>query len=57
VPGAAISVRRSDEPRMLARDGLVELGFAVDEAERLLAEVVGETPEELLQQALRAARS
>jgi Holliday junction DNA helicase RuvA len=57
VPGAAISVRRSDDPRMLAREGLVELGFAVDEADRLLAEAVGETPEELLQQALRAARA
>ena len=57
VPGEAITVRRGDEPRALARDGLVELGFAVDEAERLLAGVVGETPEELLAQALRAARS
>jgi Holliday junction DNA helicase RuvA len=56
-PGEAISVRRSDEPHMLARDGLVELGFAVDEAERLLADLVGETPEELLAKALKAARS
>jgi holliday junction DNA helicase RuvA len=57
VPGEDITVRRSDEPRALARDGLVELGFAVDEAERLLAGLAGETPEELLAQALRAARS
>jgi Holliday junction DNA helicase RuvA len=57
-PGVdAITVRRGDDPRGLARDGLVELGFGVDEAERLLAGAVGDTPEELLQQALRAARS
>lgn len=57
LPGEAITVRRGDDPRGLARDGLVELGFSADEAERLLAGAVGETPEDLLQQALRAARS
>jgi Holliday junction DNA helicase RuvA len=57
VPGEAITVRRADDPRTLARDGLVELGYGVDEAERLLADAVGDTPEELLSQALRAARS
>ncbi|WP_187368835.1 Holliday junction branch migration protein RuvA [Baekduia soli] len=57
VPGEGITVRRTDEPRELARDGLVELGFSPEEAERLLAGADGETTEELLQQALRAARS
>jgi Holliday junction DNA helicase RuvA len=52
-----IIVRRADDPRTLARDGLVELGFSVEEAERLLAGAVGDTPEDLLQQALRAARA
>jgi Holliday junction DNA helicase RuvA len=52
-----ISVSRADDPRTLARDGLVELGFSLEEAERLLAGTTGETPEDLLQQALRAARA
>jgi Holliday junction DNA helicase RuvA len=52
-----ISVSRGDDPRMLARDGLVELGFSLEEAERLLAGASGETPEDLLQQALKAARA
>ncbi|HET6507419.1 MAG TPA: Holliday junction branch migration protein RuvA [Baekduia sp.] len=55
--GAEITVRRADDPRTLARDGLVELGFSVEEAERLLAGASGDTPEDLLQQALRAARA
>jgi holliday junction DNA helicase RuvA len=57
LPGGEIVVRRADDPRSLAREGLVELGFGADEAERLLAGVEDGTPEELLQQALRAARS
>jgi Holliday junction DNA helicase RuvA len=52
-----ISVTRADDPRSLARDGLVELGFSLEEAERLLAGASGETPEDLLQQALKAARA
>jgi Holliday junction DNA helicase RuvA len=55
--GGAITVRRADDPRTLARDGLVELGFSPEEAERLLSGAVGDTPEDLLQQALRAARA
>ncbi|MET0604312.1 MAG: Holliday junction branch migration protein RuvA [Baekduia sp.] len=57
VPAGDITVRRGDDPRSLARDGLVELGFTVEEAERLLASTSGDTPEDLLQQALRAARA
>lgn len=52
-----ISVTRGDDPRTLARDGLVELGFSLEEAERLLSGTSGATPEDLLQQALRAARA
>jgi holliday junction DNA helicase RuvA len=55
--GGEITVRRADDPWTLARDGLVELGFSVDEAERLLTGTAGDTPEDLLQQALRAARA
>ncbi|HWI75388.1 MAG TPA: Holliday junction branch migration protein RuvA, partial [Baekduia sp.] len=52
-----ITVRRADDPRSLAREGLIELGFSLEEAERLLAGASGETPEDLLQQALKAARA
>jgi holliday junction DNA helicase RuvA len=45
-----------DDPRELAREGLLELGYALPEAERLLAEVEGDTAEELLAAALRATR-
>ena len=57
VPAGEITVRRADDPFSLARDGLVELGFSLDEAEKLLAGATGETPEDLLQQALKAARA
>ena len=44
-----------DEPRLLAREGLLNLGYTPQEAERLLAEAEGESPEEIVQSALRAA--
>jgi Holliday junction DNA helicase RuvA len=53
-----IVVRRTsdDDPRALARDGLVGLGFSVQEAEGLLEQAAGDSPEELIADALRAAR-
>jgi Holliday junction DNA helicase RuvA len=53
-----IVVRRTsdDDPRALARDGLVGLGFGVQEAEGLLEQAAGDSPEELIADALRAAR-
>ena len=57
--GDQIVLRRATaatDPRELARDGLLELGFAAPEAERLLAEAQGGTVEELLSAALRATR-
>ncbi len=57
--GEGIVMRRAiepDAPRELAREGLLELGYAPPEAERLLAEVEGDTAEELLAAALRATR-
>ncbi|MHB8492300.1 MAG: Holliday junction branch migration protein RuvA [Solirubrobacteraceae bacterium] len=45
------------EPRLLARDGLVELGYSPQEAEALLRESSGESAEELIAGALRAARA
>jgi holliday junction DNA helicase RuvA len=44
-----------DEPRSLAREGLLNLGYTPAEAERLLAEAEGESPEEIVQSALRFA--
>jgi holliday junction DNA helicase RuvA len=41
------------DPRVLARDGLVGLGYTVPEAEKLLDGAEGETPEELIGSALR----
>jgi holliday junction DNA helicase RuvA len=58
--GAEIVVRRGgalEQPRELARDGLLELGFAPAEAETLLASADGENAEELLASALRATRN
>ena len=53
-----ISARRGDDPRALARDGLVELGYTPGEAEELLGgAVAGGTAEELMQHALRVARA
>jgi Holliday junction DNA helicase RuvA len=57
--GEEIVVRRGaarEEPRELARDGLVELGFAPAEAEQLLAGADGDSAEDLLAAALRATR-
>jgi holliday junction DNA helicase RuvA len=45
-----------DSPRALAREGLVELGFAAAEAEKLLSKADGETVEDLIGAALRGAR-
>ena len=45
------------EPRALAREGLLELGYDPAEADELLREVAGETAEELIGGALRLARS
>jgi Holliday junction DNA helicase RuvA len=53
-----IVVRRtaSDDPRTLAREGLIGLGFSPQETDALLDQAAGETPEDLISEALRAAR-
>jgi holliday junction DNA helicase RuvA len=56
-PGdAPIAISRGDDPRRVAREGLLELGFAPAEAQALLEGADGTTAEELLASALRAAR-
>jgi Holliday junction DNA helicase RuvA len=46
----------SDDPRTLAREGLLGLGFTPQEADGLLDSAAGDTPEALISEALRAAR-
>jgi Holliday junction DNA helicase RuvA len=53
LPGDGISVTRADDPRTLARDGLLGLGYAPAEVDELLDGVEGETPEDLIAGALR----
>ncbi len=48
---------QTPDPRLLAREGLLELGYAPVEAQELLADAAGETAEELIAAALRLARS
>jgi holliday junction DNA helicase RuvA len=50
-----VAANREEDPRSLAREGLLNLGYQPAEAERLLAEAEGETPEEIVQAALRRA--
>ncbi len=49
------SAAGEDDPRALAREGLVNLGYTAVEAEGLLEQASGETPEELIGTALRSA--
>jgi holliday junction DNA helicase RuvA len=51
-----IVITRGDDPRMLARDGLVGLGFSPQEADRLLDGAPGDSPEDLIAHALKGAR-
>ncbi|HEY2766845.1 MAG TPA: Holliday junction branch migration protein RuvA [Solirubrobacteraceae bacterium] len=55
-PGA-IAASRTASPRSLARAGLIELGYTPAEADELLGGASGESPEELIANALRAARA
>ncbi len=56
LPESAISVTRSGDPRALAREGLVGLGYTVQEADDLLDGATGERAEDLIAHALRSAR-
>ena len=55
IPGE-ITASRGNDPRVLARDGLVGLGFTPQEADALLDGAPGTTPEDLIAHALREAR-
>ncbi|MEX2253346.1 MAG: Holliday junction branch migration protein RuvA [Thermoleophilaceae bacterium] len=51
-----IVLRASDEPRSLAREGLVGLGYTPQEADELLDSADGDSAEDLIAEALKAAR-
>jgi holliday junction DNA helicase RuvA len=51
-----IVITKTDDPVALARQGLLGLGFDAREIDVLLDKAAGETPEELIAEALRAAR-
>ncbi len=56
VPAVCGGPSHGDDPRLLARDGLVELGYELSEAERLLSGAPGDaTAEQLIGHALKAA--
>jgi Holliday junction DNA helicase RuvA len=51
----AASGEGEEDPRSLAREGLLNLGYSPAEAEKLLGKAEGESPEEIVQSALRSA--
>jgi len=55
-PEPPIRITRREDPRALARDGLIELGYSAGEADALLQDADGERPEDLIAHALRTAR-
>jgi holliday junction DNA helicase RuvA len=57
VDAGAIAARRAASPRALAREGLLELGYTAAEADELLRGAAGESAEQLIADALRAART
>lgn len=53
--GVAAIADGEEDPRALAREGLLNLGYAPAEAEKLLSSAKGDSPEEIVQAALRRA--
>jgi Holliday junction DNA helicase RuvA len=51
-----IVITRRDDPRSLAREALLGLGYTPVEADGLLRDAAGDTPEDLIAAALREAR-
>jgi Holliday junction DNA helicase RuvA len=52
----AIRITRSEDPRAVAREGLIGLGYSPQEVDQLLDGLDGERPEDLIAAALRSAR-
>jgi holliday junction DNA helicase RuvA len=53
--GIALEATDEDDPRTMAREGLMHLGYTLTEAEKLLDGAEGESAEDLIGAALRAA--
>ena len=53
---AGVGAGATDDPRVLARDGLLGLGYTPVEVDELLDGAEGERPEDLIAHALRTAR-
>jgi Holliday junction resolvasome RuvABC DNA-binding subunit len=56
MPEIEISIARTDDPRALARDALLGLGYTATEIDDLLDGAPGVSTEELISHALRSAR-
>jgi holliday junction DNA helicase RuvA len=56
LPEQTIRVMHSDDPRAIAREALVGLGYSPPEAEQLLDGLEAETAEDLIAEALKGAR-
>jgi holliday junction DNA helicase RuvA len=56
LPERTISITRGDDPRALAREALLGLGYTPAEADELLDGTDGERTEDLIAHALRSAR-
>jgi Holliday junction DNA helicase RuvA len=55
LPATGITITRADDPRSVAREGLIGLGYSPGEADELLERTEGERPEDLIAGALRTA--
>jgi len=55
-PEPALPSAALDDPRVLAREGLLELGYAPQEADELLRVISGERAEDLIAAALKVSR-
>ncbi len=55
-PAGGVGASHRDDPRSLAREGLVGLGFSPEEAQRLLDDAPEGSTEDLIAHALRGAR-
>ncbi len=56
LPTAEITITRAEDPRSVAREGLIGLGYSPAEADELLEQTDGERPEDLIAGALRTTR-
>jgi Holliday junction DNA helicase RuvA len=50
-----VATEEDGDPKAVAREGLMHLGYTLTEAEKLLAGAEGDTPEEMISAALRGA--